>query len=98
MPASQNGIGSYASSGVRRVAGSTHMEENKMTVCYYLFVCDDDLGECYGFFTKDKKKLSCIHWFGCNDATYRHEYMGRLFQHFGVAMTKLPESERLRSR
>ena len=62
-----------------------------MKTCYYLFVCDDDLGECYGFFTGDKKKLTCVHWLGCNDAQYRHEYMAELFKHFGVTMTKLPE-------
>lgn len=62
-----------------------------MKTCYYLFVCDNDLGECFGFFTEDKKKLTCIHWFGCNDAIYRHEYMSGLFKHLGVKMASLPE-------
>lgn len=61
-----------------------------MTTCYYQFFCDADLGECYGFFTEDKKKLACIHWFDANDAVYRHEYMSGLFKHFGVQINKLP--------
>ena len=61
-----------------------------MKTCYYKFFCHDDLGECYGFFTENKKKLTCIHWFDANDASYRHEYMAGLFKHFGVQMVKLP--------
>lgn len=61
-----------------------------MKTCYYRFVCDDDLGECYGFFELDTKKtLKIIHWFDANDASY-HEYMNGLFKHFGIKMVRLP--------
>lgn len=60
-----------------------------MTICYYQYFCDDDFGECFGFFTKTDK-LVCVHWFAANDAQYRNEYMRGLFAHFGIQMERLP--------
>ena len=64
-----------------------------MKTCYFCFFCDDDLGECYGFFEKDKGKLHFIHSFSCNDAQYRDEYMSGLFDHFGIEMVPLPDKD-----
>lgn len=62
--------------------------ENEKTV-YWTGLLDDDLGEMDVFFDKN----GLIHWWHCNDASYRSEYMNPLMRALGVQMVyveKLP--------
>jgi len=62
-----------------------------MRTIYYKYFCDDDLGECQGFFDVIKNKVTLITCWSMNDANYRHEYMQSVFTYLGVEVKKLPD-------
>ena len=63
-----------------------------MKTIYYTYI--DDF-ECDAFFEINERmsgtRLSLIHFWHCNDASYRDEYMGTLFEHCGIEVKTLPE-------
>ena len=64
-----------------------------MRTIYYKSFCDDDFGECQGFFELVNKNLVLISGWSMNDAHYRHEYMQSVFTYLGVKVKELPEGQ-----
>jgi hypothetical protein len=60
-----------------------------MRVAYYIYV--DWFGENQFFFDFHGNLL---HWWSCNDANYRHEYMNPLMSKLGVQIVPMDKNER----
>jgi hypothetical protein len=62
-----------------------------MSVIYYVYLEDDDVGEVEGFYKEDKLLATwCL-----NDANWRAEYMNPLLERLGFEVELPPEDSNL---